>query len=55
MSSYDENVPAIFSKAAQYLDKIFKGANPADLPVEQAARFEFVQRRRAVPVIGSIR
>jgi putative ABC transport system substrate-binding protein len=42
LASYGANVQAMFSKAAEYVDKIFKGANPADLPVEQPTTFEFV-------------
>ena len=38
--SYGPNVPAMYRRAAAYVDKIFKGASPATLPVEQPTSFE---------------
>jgi len=40
--SYDANQPAIWRRIGIYVDKIFHGANPADLPVEQPTKFELV-------------
>ena len=52
LASYGAEVTAMFGKAAQYVDKIFKGANPADLPVEQPTKFEFVLNLKTAKSLG---
>ena len=42
LMSYGPNYPALFRRAAEIADKILRGANPADIPVEQPSKFEFV-------------
>jgi len=42
LMSYGASLPHLFRDGARYIDKILKGAKPADLPVEQATTFEFV-------------
>ncbi|HEX2930270.1 MAG TPA: ABC transporter substrate binding protein, partial [Candidatus Binatia bacterium] len=50
--SYSPNSADLFRRAATYVDKILKGANPADLPVEQPTKFEFVINLKAAKQIG---
>jgi putative ABC transport system substrate-binding protein len=49
---YGADYDDLYQKAAQYVDKILKGAKPADLPVQQATKFEFVINLKAAKQIG---
>jgi putative ABC transport system substrate-binding protein len=49
---YGANTPDLFRRAATYVDKILKGRTPADLPVEQPMRFEFIINLQAAKKIG---
>lgn len=52
LMSYGVSLPALFRRAATYVDKILKGANPAELPVEQPTKFEFIINLKAAKQIG---
>jgi len=54
LSSYAANELENYRRAATYVDKILKGAKPADLPVEQPKKFEFVINLKAAKQIGLI-
>jgi putative ABC transport system substrate-binding protein len=52
LASYGTSFPDLYRRAAVFVDKILKGANPADLPVEQPIKFEFVINLKAAKQIG---
>ena len=54
LMAYGPSVPACFRRAAAYVDKILRGANPADLPVEQPTKFEFVLNLKTAKELGLI-
>jgi putative ABC transport system substrate-binding protein len=52
LASYGVNYPDHYRRAATYVDKIFRGAKPADLPVEQPTRLEFAINLKTARALG---
>ena len=52
LMAYGPDVPDLFRRAASYIDKIFKGAKPGDLPFQQAEKFKFVLNLNTAKALG---
>jgi putative ABC transport system substrate-binding protein len=52
LMSYGPNLPALFRRAADYVDKILRGAKPGEIPVEQPTKFDFVINLKTAKALG---
>ena len=52
LMSYGPNFPDLFRRAAEYVDKVLRGARPADIPIEQPTRFDLVINLKTAKALG---
>ena len=52
LASYGPDLPAVYRRAATFVDKILKGVKPADIPVEQATKFELLINLKTAKALG---
>ena len=52
LMAYGPSIGDLYRRAATYVDKVLKGANPAELPVEQPTKFEFIVNLKTAKQIG---
>ena len=50
--SYGPSYPDLFRRAADFVDKIMRGAKPGDIPVEQPTKFDFVINLKSAKTLG---
>jgi putative ABC transport system substrate-binding protein len=50
--AYGPSIPDMYRQAAVYVDKILRGARPAELPIEQPTKFDFVINLKAAKALG---
>jgi putative ABC transport system substrate-binding protein len=50
--SYGANIPDLFGRAADFVDKILRGTKPADIPVEEPTKFDLVINLKTAKALG---